>query len=72
VSTSMTCGPCGTVITAADEDQLVARVQAHARDHDGTPELSREHILATFAENTPTSHKHQPRTPSSRSRRTSA
>jgi hypothetical protein len=34
------------VITAADEDQLVARVQAHARDHDGTPELSREHILA--------------------------
>jgi hypothetical protein len=46
MSISMTCGPCGTVITAADEDQLVARVQAHAREHDGTPDLSREHILA--------------------------
>ncbi|HVV30458.1 MAG TPA: DUF1059 domain-containing protein [Mycobacteriales bacterium] len=46
MSISMTCGPCGSVITAEDEDQLVARVQAHAREHDGAPDLSREHILA--------------------------
>jgi AcrR family transcriptional regulator len=46
MSVSMTCGPCGTVIAAADEDQLVTRVQQHAREHDGAPDLSREHILA--------------------------
>lgn len=46
MSISLTCGPCGTVITAEDEDELVSAVQAHARDHDGSPELSREHILA--------------------------
>lgn len=41
----MTCGPCGTVLTGEDEEQLIERVQEHARTHDGT-ELSREHILA--------------------------
>lgn len=46
MSITMTCGPCGTVISGDDEDQLVDRVQAHARDHDGAPDLSREHILA--------------------------
>lgn len=46
MTVSLTCGPCGTVITAEDEDELVIRVQAHARDHDGAPDLSREHILS--------------------------
>lgn len=45
MSMNLTCGPCGTVITADDEESLVAAVQAHARTHDGT-ELPREHILA--------------------------
>lgn len=42
---SMTCVPCGTVITADDQDSLVTAMQQHAREHDGA-ELSREHILA--------------------------
>jgi hypothetical protein len=46
MSISLTCGPCGTVITADTEDDLVSRVQQHAASHDGTPDLSREHILA--------------------------
>jgi predicted small metal-binding protein len=54
---SLTCGPCGTVITADDENQLVARVQTHAREHDGTPDLSREHILAHLRGENP----HEPR-----------
>lgn len=45
MTVSLTCGPCGTVITAASADDLVIRVQDHARTHDRT-ELSREHILA--------------------------
>jgi predicted small metal-binding protein len=54
---SLACGPCGTVITADDEDQLVSRVQAHAREHDGTPDLPREHILAHLrGENPPEPH----------------
>ncbi len=40
------CKPCGTVITADNEEELVARVQTHAAAHDGAPALSREHILA--------------------------
>lgn len=43
---STTCGPCGTVLTADDEDGLVTLVQTHAREHDGAPDLPREHILA--------------------------
>ncbi len=46
MSVSLTCGPCGTVITGDDVDQLVERVQTHAREHDDTPNLSRQHILA--------------------------
>jgi hypothetical protein len=33
------------VITGTDEDDLVTRVQEHARTHDNT-EVPREHILA--------------------------
>lgn len=41
------CKRCDTVITADDEDELVAEVQAHAaREHDLTHALSRERILA--------------------------
>ena len=44
-----TCPRCDTVITAADEDDLVAKVQAHARDDHGfTRVLPRKHILAVF------------------------
>lgn len=44
---SLPCKRCDAVITAEDEDELVAQVQAHAaRDHDLAHPLSREHILA--------------------------
>jgi hypothetical protein len=43
---TMTCKHCGEVIAADDEDALVPLVQAHARSHDGGPELTREHILS--------------------------
>ena len=47
---SLTCKRCQEVITGADEDELVARVQAHVGGH-GNPggrdhNVSREHILA--------------------------
>lgn len=45
MSKSLTCGPCGTVITADGEEELVDAVLAHASEHDGA-QLSREHILA--------------------------
>lgn len=32
---SMTCKRCHELITAEDDDELVAQVQAHARDHGG-------------------------------------
>ena len=45
---SITCKRCKELITAEDEDALMAQVEAHARDHGGahgvhTP--SRERIL---------------------------
>lgn len=44
---SLPCQTCGAVITADDEDALVAQVQIHVRDdHNGVHALSREHILA--------------------------
>jgi predicted small metal-binding protein len=45
MSKSLTCGPCGTVVTAASEDELLEAVLAHGREHHGI-ELSRDHILA--------------------------
>jgi hypothetical protein len=48
MSVSMTCRHCGTLITSDDEDALVTDVQAHARGHEGGPELTREHILSRF------------------------
>ncbi|HYX84377.1 MAG TPA: DUF1059 domain-containing protein [Gaiellales bacterium] len=42
-----TCPRCDAVIMATDEDDLVAKVQAHARDdHAFTRALPRKHILA--------------------------
>lgn len=46
MSLSMTCKHCTIAITADSEDELVTRVQAHARAHDRPVELKREHILA--------------------------
>lgn len=46
---SMPCKRCREMIVAADEDDLVAQVEAHARDHGGargTHVPSRERILA--------------------------
>lgn len=44
---SLPCKRCDAVITADDEDQLVAKVQKHAAtDHGLSHPLSREHILA--------------------------
>jgi len=44
---SVPCPRCDTVITAEDEDDLVAQVQDHvARDHDMPRVLPRKHILA--------------------------
>lgn len=47
MTVSLTCPRCNTVITADDEDQLVAHVQAHVRDdHEASHSPSREHVLA--------------------------
>jgi predicted small metal-binding protein len=46
MSVSLTCHHCKISITADDEDELVTRVQAHARTHERAQELTREHILA--------------------------
>ena len=44
---TMQCRRCDVVISADDEDDLVAKVQAHARDeHDLKHDLPRKHILA--------------------------
>ena len=41
------CPRCDTLITAANEDELVAKVQAHVRDDHGLSHaLPRKHILA--------------------------
>lgn len=47
---TITCRRCRQPIVAVDEDDLVAQVQEHARDHGGahgTHVPSREHILAS-------------------------
>ncbi len=49
------CRRCRELITAADEDDLVAQVQAHARDHGGahgTHVPSRERILDHLRQDT--------------------
>jgi predicted small metal-binding protein len=49
MTASLTCMRCHERITAEDEDELVAQVQAHARDHGGAHRQhvpSREHILS--------------------------
>jgi hypothetical protein len=44
---SVPCPRCEKVITAEDDDDLVAQVQDHvARDHDLPRVLPRKHILA--------------------------
>lgn len=47
---SLTCKRCHEVITGADEDELVALVQAHVGGHNNPGgrdhNVSREHILA--------------------------
>lgn len=48
MTVSVTCKRCHELITAEDEDQLVAQVEAHARDHGGahgTHVPSRERVL---------------------------
>jgi predicted small metal-binding protein len=47
VPITMKCPRCETIITAEDEDDLVEKVQAHARDdHNLAHNLPRKHILA--------------------------
>jgi hypothetical protein len=49
MAVSLTCTRCQELITAEDQDELVAQVQAHARDHGGAHGQhipSRERILA--------------------------
>jgi Protein of unknown function (DUF1059) len=48
MTVSVTCKRCDELITAEDEDELVAQVEAHARDHGahGAHVPSRERILA--------------------------
>lgn len=44
---TMTCPRCEAVITGADEDDLVAKVQVHVRDDHGFQQpLPRKHVLA--------------------------
>jgi hypothetical protein len=54
---SITCKRCKELITAEDEDDLMAQVQDHARDHGGargTHLPSREHVLAHLRKRNPT------------------
>ena len=49
MTVSVTCTRCHEPITATDEDELVAQVQTHARDHGGAHGAhvpSRERVLA--------------------------
>ena len=51
MSIQMPCKRCRQMIVAEDEDDLVAQVEAHARDHGGAHGKhipTREHILAHF------------------------
>ena len=44
---TLNCPRCDAVVNAEDEDDLVAKVQAHVReDHDLQHTLPRKHILA--------------------------
>ncbi len=44
---TMPCKRCRVTITADDEDDLVAKVQTHAReDHNLKHDLPRKHVLA--------------------------
>ncbi len=46
-SIRLICPRCDAVITAGNEDELVANVRSHVRDdHGATHTLSRKHILA--------------------------
>jgi hypothetical protein len=52
---SLTCKACGTVLTAADEDELAALGQRHAEEHGHGRDrpLSRAHILARIRRHNP-------------------
>ncbi|HLJ62095.1 MAG TPA: DUF1059 domain-containing protein [bacterium] len=43
------CPPCGTEISAQTDDDLVRKVQEHAKKEHGQ-DLTREHILAVAKE----------------------
>lgn len=45
----VTCPPCGTEITAQTDDELVRKVQEHAKKEHAT-DLTREHILEVAKE----------------------
>lgn len=54
MTVTLTCKGCAAVITAGDEEELVAEVQAHhAREHNGGHNPSSEHILARLAADDP-------------------
>ncbi len=56
---SVTCTRCHELITAEDEDELVAQVQTHARDHGGAHGAhvpSRERILTHLHRQDPEDH----------------
>jgi predicted small metal-binding protein len=42
----VTCPPCGETVRADNDEDLVRKVQQHAKDERGT-DLSAEHILAS-------------------------
>jgi hypothetical protein len=50
---SLTCKACGTVLTAAGEDELAALGQRHAEEHGHDRPLSRAHILARIRRHNP-------------------
>lgn len=49
MSKEITCPPCGEVIQADNDDELVTKAQMHAMDRHDT-ELDREEILASVRE----------------------
>ena len=45
----VTCPPCGEVMHAESDDELVTKAQMHAKEHHDS-DLDREHILSSMRE----------------------
>ena len=49
MSKEVTCPPCGEVINGSNDDELVTKVQSHAKSEHGH-DVTREDVLASARE----------------------